>query len=199
MDNIYANEKLGIARKLKESSLNQNAKVFWFSGLSGSGKSTLAQSFEKKLFAAGYTVVILDGDNIRSGINIDLGFSLTDRMENIRRVAHLAKLFLDNGIIVIVSFISPTNNIREQARQIIGTDDFVEVYINAALSTCENRDVKGLYQKARNGEIKDFSGISSPFEAPLNPHIEIRTDDTLVDDCTDKLFNFGKCILPIIT
>lgn len=195
MDNIFHNDKLSISRELKESKFKQNAKVFWYTGLSGSGKSTLAQSFEKKLFAAGYTTIVLDGDNIRSGINNDLGFSLSDRLENIRRVAYIAKLLLDNGVIVIVSFISPTINIREHAKQIIGIDNFLEVYINSPLAVCEMRDVKGLYKKARSGELKEFSGISSPFEAPVHPAIEIDTNGTTVKDCVDKLFTFGSQVL----
>jgi len=165
-----------LQRADKEKVLNQRAKVIWMTGLSGSGKTTLAIALEKKLHQEGFFTQILDGDNVRSGINNNLGFSDEDRKENIRRIAEVSKLFLNCGIIAINCFVSPTETIRNQAKQIIGAEDFIEVYINATLEVCEQRDVKGLYKKARSGEIKDFTGIDAPFEAPVNPEIEIQTD-----------------------
>jgi adenylylsulfate kinase len=179
-----------IQREDKEKRLKQKAKVIWFSGLSGAGKTTLAKRLEEELFARNFLVQILDGDNIRSGINNNLTFSDEDRLENIRRIAEVSKLFLNCGIIAINSFISPTREIRHLAMDIIGKDDFIEVYINAPLEVCEQRDVKGLYAKARRGEIKDFTGIGSPFEIPSQADIEIRTDLMTIDDCTEKLLEF---------
>lgn len=172
----------------KEKRLNQRAKVVWMTGLSGSGKSTLAQAAEKVLHEAGYFTKLLDGDNIRTGLNNNLGFSPEDRTENIRRISETAKLFLDGGVICLCSFVSPTVEIREMARQIIGADDFLEVFVNAPLEVCEQRDVKGLYKKARAGEIKQFTGIDAPFEAPTHPDIEIKTHTEPLETSRDKLF-----------
>lgn len=196
-ENIHPNFDRIISKEIKEKKLRQKAKVFWFTGLSGSGKSTIAEHFEKKLFNEGYFTQILDGDNIRTGINKDLGFSLEDRNENIRRISEIAKLYLNSGIITIVSFISPTILSRQQAKDIIGKEDFIEVYINTPLEICEQRDVKGLYKKARAGEIPDFSGISSPYEMPINPNIEITTDQRSVSDSVDNLFTFARPIISI--
>ena len=149
--------------------------MIWFTGLSGSGKSTIAIALERELHKRGLLCRILDGDNIRSGINNNLGFSEADRTENIRRIAEVSKLFVDCGIVTIAAFISPTRAIRQMAREIIGKDDFLEVYVSTPLEECEKRDVKGLYKKARKGEIRDFTGISAPFEAPLHPFLEIDT------------------------
>jgi adenylylsulfate kinase len=182
-----------IKREDKEKRLNQKAKVVWFAGLSGAGKTTLAKRLEEELFARNYMVQILDGDNIRSGINNNLSFSETDRLENIRRIAEVSKLFLNCGIIAINSFISPTREIRHLAMEIIGKEDFIEVYINSPLSVCEKRDVKGLYAKARSGEIKDFTGIGSPFEIPVDADLEIRTDLLTIEESVQKLLEF---ILP---
>ncbi|MCB0284500.1 MAG: adenylyl-sulfate kinase [Calditrichaeota bacterium] len=183
-----------VQREAKEQLLNQNARVFWMTGLSGSGKSTIAIAVEKKLHEFGFLTQILDGDNIRSGINNNLGFSDGDRKENIRRIAEVSKLFVNCGIITINSFVSPTIEIRNLARSIIG-DDFFEIYINAPLEVCEKRDVKGLYKKARNGEIKDFTGIDAPFEAPENPDLEINTANLSVEQSVEKVLN---TILPLI-
>ena len=171
--NTHLNEKW---RAEKEQKLNQKGKAFWMTGLSGAGKSTLAKSVADGLTRRGFFVEVLDGDNIRSGLCSDLGFSIQDRTENIRRIAEVTKLFVANGIIVIVAFISPTAKIRALAKKIIGEADFVEVYINASLESCAKRDTKGLYEKAKNGEIEDFTGIQSPYEAPGNPKIEIKSD-----------------------
>ncbi len=185
-----------IQREDKERRLNQKAKVVWFAGLSGAGKTTLAKRLEEELFARNFMVQILDGDNIRSGINNNLRFSEKDRKENIRRIAEVSKLFLNCGIIAINSFISPTREIRHLAMDIIGRENFIEVYINAPLSVCEKRDVKGLYAKARRGEIMDFTGITSPFEKPEDADLEICTDLMTIEESVQKLIEF---LLPRIT
>lgn len=184
-----------LQRSDKEVLLKQNAKVIWLTGLSGSGKSTIAQHIEKILHQKGYLTMLLDGDNIRSGINKNLTFSDDDRIENIRRIAEVSKLFLQCGIITMNSFVSPTNAIRSMAKEIIGEKDFLEVYINAPLEVCEARDVKGLYAKARKGLIPDFTGITSPFEPPQNPALEIRTDKMEIEESVNMLMEY---ILPII-
>ena len=176
-------------RKVKEEILRQSAKVIWFTGLSGSGKTTLAANLEKELFFRRFFCQVLDGDNIRSGINNNLGFSKEDRLENIRRIAEVTKLLINTGMITICSFISPTEEIRQMAKNIIGENDFIEVFLNTPLEVCEQRDTKGLYKKARSGEIKDFTGISSPFEAPKNPDIEIDTSVTPIKDAVEQIFD----------
>ena len=158
-----------LSRKNQEALLNQKATVLWFTGLSGSGKSTIAESVEKELYKRGFFVKLLDGDNVRTGINNNLSFTLEDRKENIRRISEVAKLFLDSGIIVLCSFVSPTIEIRALAKKIIGEEDFKEIYVNTSLEECEKRDVKGLYALAREGKIKGFTGIESPYEKPQNP------------------------------
>lgn len=187
MSEIYPIFDRMLSRADKETLLAQQGVLLWFTGLSGSGKSTVAIALERELQRRGYLCKILDGDNIRSGINGDLGFSVADRRENIRRIAEVAKLFVDTGIITICCFISPTNEIREMAQRIVGTGDFKEIYVNTPLSVCEARDVKGLYAKARRGEIKNFTGISSPFEAPENPALEISTDSTPIAQNVEKI------------
>jgi len=176
-------------RKVKEEILRQSAKVIWFTGLSGSGKTTLASNLEKELFFRRFFCQVLDGDNIRSGINNNLGFSEEDRLENIRRIAEVSKLLIDTGMITICSFISPTKEIRHKARNIIGENDFIEIFLNTPLEICERRDTKGLYKKARAGEIKDFTGISSPFEAPKHPDLEIDTSVTSIKDSVELIFD----------
>ena len=162
--------------------------VLWFVGLSGSGKSTIANGLQTKLFENGFNAIVLDGDNTRLGINKDLGFSDKDRNENIRRVAEISKLFVESGHIVINAFISPFELNRTQAKEIISSKDFVEVYIESSISTCEKRDVKGLYRKARAGEINEFTGISSPFETPQNPDIKVKTEGQRPEDSIEYLF-----------
>ena len=164
-ENIYPIFEKMLQRKDREALLKQKGIMIWFTGLSGSGKSTLAIALEGELYKQGILCRILDGDNIRSGINNNLGFSEADRTENIRRIAEVSKLFVDCGIVTIAAFISPTHAIRRMASEIIGEDDFLEVYVSTPIEECERRDVKGLYAKARRGEIKEFTGISSPFEA----------------------------------
>lgn len=182
-------------RREKEIYLKQRAKVIWFTGLSGSGKTTLASLLEKRLFELNYFCQILDGDNVRSGINKNLQFTDEDRIENIRRIAEVSKLFMNCGIILLCSFISPTNQMRKMAKEIIGEEDFLEIFVDTPLEVCEQRDPKGLYKKARAGEIKNFTGISAPFEAPKNPFL--RVDNTQPDiDRTVRLML--KKILPEI-
>jgi adenylylsulfate kinase len=185
-----------IQRGDRERFLEQHSKVLWLTGLSGSGKSTIARHLERRLFDAGFFAQVLDGDNIRSGINSNLGFSEADRRENIRRIAEVAKLYLHSGVICINSFISPTRAIRGMAQEIIGAEDFVEIYVNAPLEVCEARDVKGLYRKARAGEIKGFTGIDQPYEAPAAPALEIRTDELSVDASVERIFEYVE---PLIT
>lgn len=173
--NIYPIFDQMLQRSDREQLLHQKSTMIWFTGLSGSGKSTLAIALERELYKKGFLTRILDGDNIRSGINNNLGFSGTDRRENIRRIAEVSRLFVDCGVVTIAAFISPTRAIRQMAREIIGENDFLEIYVSTPLEECEKRDVKGLYKKARKGEIRDFTGISAPFEAPLHPFLEIDT------------------------
>jgi len=174
----------------KEALLGQRGSVVWMTGLSGSGKSTIAIALEQRLHAEGRYTVVLDGDNIRAGINNNLGFSDADRTENIRRIAEVAKLFLQNGAVVICCFVSPTIAIREQARAIIGTNDFIEVFVDTPLDECERRDVKGLYAKARSGEVKDFTGISAPFEPPASPALRLTTAGRTAEAAADQLLQY---------
>ena len=185
-----------LQRSDKESLLEQKAKVIWLSGLSGSGKTTVAKGVEKELHQRGYVCKVLDGDNIRSGINNNLGFSPEDRLENIRRIAEVSKLFINCGIITINSFISPTEKIRDIAKEVIGAEDFIGVYVNAPVSICEQRDTKGLYKKARAGEIKNFTGVDSVFEPLSNPDIEIKTDELDIEASVQKIIDY---VLPKIT
>jgi adenylylsulfate kinase len=179
----------------KEKLLKQRAKVIWLTGLSGSGKSSIAKGLERELYERGFLTTILDGDKVRGGINNNLLFSDQDRKENIRRVAEVAKLFLDTGVITICSFVSPTNEIRNQAKTIIGKDDFIEVFVNTTIEECEQRDVKGLYAKARNGDITDFTGISSPYEIPRTPAIEVKTKDKSPEQSVEEVLSL---VLPQI-
>lgn len=178
-----------VSRKEKEKLLNQKSKIIWFTGLSGSGKTTLAQALERNLHEKGFLTQVLDGDNIRSGINSNLGFSPEDRMENIRRIAEIAKLLLNSGVICICAFVSPTENIRNLVSEIAGEDDFIEIFMNTPIEVCESRDVKGLYQKARSGEIKNFTGISAPFEIPENAVLSIDTSNKSVEECVKILLD----------
>ena len=164
-----------LSRQDKEQLLGQRGLMIWMTGLSGSGKSTVAIGVERELHRRGILCRILDGDNIRTGINAGLGFSEEDRRENIRRIAEVGKLFVQTGIVTLACFVSPTAELREMARRIIGPDDFREVYISTPLSECERRDVKGLYARARRGEVKDFTGISAPFEPPIHPDLSLDT------------------------
>lgn len=177
-------------RSDKEKLLKQNSRVIWLTGLSGAGKTTIGREIEMELNKRGFLTQVLDGDNIRTGINNNLRFTEEDRYENIRRIAEVSKLFLNCGIICINSFISPTRAIRHMAMDIVGKENFIEVYINAPIEVCESRDVKGLYKKARRGEIKNFTGIDAPFEAPVNPDIELNTDKLTVEESAKKAMDF---------
>ena len=193
MNNIYPIFDKMLTRADKEALLGQCGLMVWFTGLSGSGKSTIAIALERELQKRGLLCRILDGDNIRSGINNNLGFSPEDRVENIRRIAEVGKLFVDTGIITIAAFISPNNELREMASRIIGKDDFVEVYVSTPIEECERRDVKGLYAKARRGEIKEFTGISAPFEAPEHPALSLDTSKLSLEESVNRLL---ELILP---
>jgi adenylylsulfate kinase len=208
MDTIQNNDQLSsrpehvypifdkmLSRSAKEQLLGQKGLMVWFTGLSGSGKSTLAVALERELHQRGLLCRILDGDNIRSGINNNLGFSAADREENIRRIAEVGKLFVDTGIITLAAFISPDEKMRQMAASIIGNGDFLEVYVNTPIEACEKRDVKGLYAKARKGEIKNFTGVSAPFEVPENPDISIDTSVTSLEESVQALLSI---ILPKI-
>ena len=194
-NNIYPIFDRMLAREDKEELLKQRSVMIWFTGLTGSGKSTIAIALERELHKRGLLCRILDGDNIRSGINNNLGFTEADRIENIRRIAEVSKLFVDTGIITIAAFISPSNDIREMAANIIGKDDFLEVYVSTPIEECERRDVKGLYAKARRGEIKNFTGISAPFEAPAHPALTLDTSALSLEESVNELL---ELILPRI-
>ncbi|MCD8086504.1 MAG: adenylyl-sulfate kinase [Clostridiales bacterium] len=181
-------QETDITKELRASQKNQKPLTVWFTGLSGSGKSALANELEKRLVAMGKHTMLLDGDNIRMGLNKNLSFEEADRVENIRRIAEVAKLMNDAGLIVMTSFISPFERDRNNAREVIGSD-FFEVYVSTPLEECERRDVKGLYQKARNGEIPDFTGISSPFEVPQNPDLTVNTADRSIESCVDEILH----------
>ncbi|RLD65705.1 MAG: adenylyl-sulfate kinase [Bacteroidetes bacterium] len=176
-----------INRKDKETLLKQKAKVIWLTGLSGSGKTTLGAALEKELYKKGFLTQILDGDNIRSGINKNLKFTEEDRLENIRRISEVTKLFVNCGVITINCFITPTESIRQIARDIIGEENIIEVFVNTPLEVCETRDTKGLYKKARSGELKNFTGISSPFEVPTHADIDINTSKFSLTESVEKM------------
>ncbi|RBP90536.1 adenylylsulfate kinase [Cytobacillus firmus] len=172
-----------------------NSMIIWFTGLSGSGKTTLANELEEILNSKGISTYILDGDNIRQGLNSDLGFSQVDRKENIRRIGEVAKLFVESGIVVLVTFISPFASERKLVRDMVDKDEFIEVYVNCSLEECEKRDPKGLYQRAKKGEIKEFTGISSPYEVPENPEIILETSKNSIKECTESLYEYLKRFL----
>lgn len=179
-----------ITRADRERLNGHRGATLWFTGLSGSGKSTLARALEEALFERGFRVYVLDGDNIRHGLNRDLGFSPEDRTENIRRIGETAKLFTDSGALVLTAFISPYREDRDAVRALLDEGDFVEVFVDCALDTCEARDPKGLYSKARKGEIPEFTGISAPYEAPAVPELVVRTDEHDVDACIEQLIAY---------
>ena len=181
-----------VSRNEKELFLNQKARVFWFTGLSGSGKSTIAEAVERELFNKGHLVQVLDGDNIRTGICNNLSFSLEDRKENIRRISEVSKLMIGAGIISLNSFVSPTNEIRAYAKSIVGESDFHLIYVKASVETCESRDVKGLYEKARAGIIKGFTGIDSPFDEPDDVQLILDTESETKEESVNKAVNYIK-------
>ena len=186
-ENIYPIYDRMMTRQDKESLLGQRGIMIWFTGLSGSGKSTVAMGVERELHAQGILCRILDGDNVRAGINNNLGFSAEDRIENIRRIAEIGKLFVQTGVVTLACFVSPTNDIRQMAREIVGEEDFLEVYISTPIEECERRDVKGIYARARKGEVKNFTGISAPFEAPVSPDIAIDTSKIPLEESVRTL------------
>lgn len=181
--------KMNVSREDREELLKQKGVVLWFTGLSGSGKSTVASSLEKRLHDMGKLTYTLDGDNVRHGLNSDLGFSDEDRVENIRRIGEISKLFVDAGVITIATFVSPFREDRQKVRELLGKD-FVEIYIDCPIEVCEKRDPKGIYKKARAGEIKHFTGIDSPYESPINPEIVVSTHLNTLDECVDKLVDY---------
>ena len=181
-----------VTRQRRNKLNNHRSIVLWFTGLSGSGKSTLAHALEEKLFQKGCRTFVLDGDNVRHGLNSNLDFSEKGRTENIRRISEVSKLMMESGLIVMAAFISPFNKDREEARKLISNYDFIEIYCKATLETCEARDVKGLYKRARAGEIKNYTGIDSPYEKPENPEIVIDTDQQSLEESVSKILDFLK-------
>lgn len=188
MNNIFR-QNYQITKKLRNKLNNHNSFLIWFTGLSGSGKSTIANALEIKLHEKGINTYSLDGDNIRKRINNDLTFSPKDRTENIRRIAEISNLFIDAGIVVLSAFVSPYIKDRNDIKNIVESSNFVEIFINTSVEECERRDVKGLYKKARTGEIPNFTGISAPYEIPIQPDIEIETEKMTVNEAVEKIFN----------
>ncbi len=186
-----------VSYEKRKERLKQEPRLIWFTGLSGSGKSTLATGLEQYLFETGFNIFLLDGDNIRRGISSDLGFSAADRTENIRRIAELSKMMLDAGLIIISAFISPFRADREMVRKIVGEDRFTEVFVDCPLEVCEQRDTKGLYQKARSGLIHDFTGIDSPYEVPEKPHLVVHTSKESIEQSLSKIINYVESKLQI--
>jgi len=191
MSNIFE-EYFSITREMRNKRNNHSSFVFWFTGLSGSGKSTIANKLEEALHQNYFQTYTLDGDNIRGGINKGLSFTAEDRQENLRRIGEIAKIFVDAGIVTIASFVSPLEIDRKLVRDIVGNEDFIEIFVDTSLEECERRDVKGLYKKARAGEIKNFTGIDSPYENPLNPDIIIKTEFETEDEAVQKIMFFVK-------
>jgi len=189
MNKNVVHQDYSITQKDRANRNRHQSKLLWFTGLSGSGKSTLANEVEKQLFAQGMQTYVLDGDNIRRGINTDLSFTPEDRKENLRRIAEVAKLFVDAGVVTLAAFISPLREDREMIKQIVGAESFIEIYVNADIKDCEQRDVKGLYKKAREGEIKNFTGISAPYEAPIHPEIEVNTSQQEIKESLEIIIN----------
>lgn len=189
MNNNIVPHTFEVSRASRNALKGHRSFVVWFTGLSGSGKSTLANMVEQQLFKKGVHTFSLDGDNIRGGLNNNLSFSREDRQENLRRIAEVAKLFVDSGSVVIASFISPLQSDRDFIKDIIGEEDFIEVFVNTPLAVCEERDVKGLYKKARAGEIKNFTGIDAPYESPVAPEVEIRTDQEEAKTSVERIIN----------
>jgi adenylylsulfate kinase len=181
-----------VTRQRRNKLNDHHSVVLWFTGLSGSGKSTLAHALEEKLFQKGCRTFVLDGDNVRHGLNSNLDFSEKGRTENIRRISEVSKLMMESGLIVMAAFISPFNKDREEARKLISNYDFIEIYVKATLETCEARDVKGLYKRARAGEIKNYTGIDSPYEKPENPEIVIDTDQQSLEESISNILDFLK-------
>lgn len=189
MSNIIPHDFI-IGRKERNTKNKHKSLVIWFTGLSGSGKSTIANLVEDQLFKKDIQIFSLDGDNVRTGINKDLGFTEDDRNENLRRIAEVTKLFIESGTVIVASFVSPLIKDRNLIKNIVGEENFIEVFVNTSLEECERRDVKGLYKKARAGEIPNFTGISSPYENPINPDLEIKTEELSKEKAVDKVIDF---------
>lgn len=178
-----------VTRQRREQQNGHQSSLIWLTGLSGSGKSTLAHTIEESLHRRGCRTFVFDGDNVRHGLCADLGFSQADRTENIRRIAQMSRLFLDAGIIALTAFISPFRKDRELVRNLVGQDSFIEIYCHCPLEVCETRDVKGLYRRARAGEIKDFTGVSSPYEPPENPALVLETSSATLEECRNAVID----------
>lgn len=191
MKNLFSSKNELISRKEKENLLSQKGTCFWLTGLSGSGKTTIAKLTAEKLHSDGILTQVLDGDNIRLGVNNNLTFSEEDRTENIRRIAEITKLFIENGVVTICCFISPTKKMRSLAKKIIGSKDFNEIFVNTSLEDCTKRDTKGLYKKSALGEIKNFTGVSAPFEEPISAELIIPTQNLSAEDSSRILYNFA--------
>ena len=196
MENLFSSKHELISREDKEKLLNQKGVCLWLTGLSGSGKTTIAKTISKKLHKKGIITQVLDGDNIRIGINNNLSFSEEDRLENIRRTSEIGKLFVESGIVTICCLVSPTKKMREKAKSIIGASDFYEIYIATNLNECKKRDTKGLYEKAIRGKIKNFTGISAPYEKPNSPNLVVPTENVSIEESSEILYNFA---IPLIT
>jgi len=194
MNNIFPFETK-ISYGQRKAALRQEPSLIWLTGLSGSGKTTLALRLEHYLFHHEYKAFLLDGDNVRNGLNKDLGFTEKDRKENLRRIGEVAKLMLDAGIIVISAFISPYKTERKAVKEIVGENRFIEVYVNSPLNVCEERDIKGLYKKARQGIISQFTGISAPYEAPATPDVEVRTNEETIETSLNKIIHYIKPLI----
>lgn len=192
MDKNIQKQEYEITKEMRRDRKNHSSFILWFTGLSGSGKSTLAREVETELFNQNKSTYVLDGDNIRFGINKDLGFSKEDRVENIRRIGEVSKLFVDSGTIVLSAFISPYQKDRQIVKSLVEVDEFIEVYVKCPLEICESRDVKGLYKKARDGIIKGFTGIDDPYEEPINPQIIVETNNLNIEESTTKIVEYLK-------
>jgi adenylylsulfate kinase len=186
----YSLNMENITKEERNKQNNHKSFVLWFTGLSGAGKSTLAINLEKKLYSKNIKTYILDGDNIRKGLNKDLGFSDSDRTENIRRIGEVSKLFVDAGIVPLVAFISPFQSDRDIARKLVNEGEFIEIFVDCSLEVCESRDIKGLYKKARSGELKQFTGIDSPYEKPINPELSINTANQSIDESVNEIYQY---------
>ena len=190
-ENIHQHP-FSITKELRQAQHGHKSYILWFTGLSGSGKSTIANMVEGRLHEMGISTYILDGDNLRNGLNEDLGFSSGDRKENIRRIGEVSKLFVDSGIVVLATFISPYASDREEVRKKVQQDEFIEIYVKCPIEACEKRDPKGLYKKARSGEITSFTGVSAPYEEPENPEIIIETSQYTIEECVQQVMNYLK-------
>ncbi|MGE7760013.1 adenylyl-sulfate kinase [Peribacillus sp. NPDC097895] len=190
-ENIHQHS-FSITKELRQALHGHKSYILWFTGLSGSGKSTIANMVESRLHDMGISTYILDGDNLRNGLNEDLGFSSDDRKENIRRIGEVSKIFVDGGIVVLATFISPYASDRENVRKKVQKDEFIEIYVKCPIEACEKRDPKGLYKKARIGEITHFTGVSAPYEEPENPEILIETSQYTIEECVQQVMNYLK-------